>query len=168
MAMPDDLISTEASASLEEATFPDTRASEGTERFENRGTGRRSVLVVDDEEIVRRVVAMILEDDFDLYVAASAGEAIELYRRHADAIDLAVIDRHLRDINGLALREEMAGIRGPLPVILISGDHLDENDLSDSPCGPLEFIQKPFKPDFFSDRVHSFLERAARQPSRLH
>jgi CheY-like chemotaxis protein len=79
------------------------------------------ILVVDDDELVRRVVAELLEDsEFSVIEARSGREALDLTRVRPE-LDLVISDVNMPEMDGLQLIRELKSIRPSLPVILMSG-----------------------------------------------
>ncbi|MFZ4628816.1 MAG: sigma-54-dependent transcriptional regulator [Blastocatellia bacterium] len=84
-----------------------------------------TILLVDDEESIRRQMAMVLEDDYRVLQASARKEALALVDR--EQIDVVVCDLHMPpsedDITeGLAVLEGVRQRRPLLPVIVVSGD----------------------------------------------
>jgi two-component system, OmpR family, response regulator len=75
----------------------------------------RGVLVVDDQEPVRRVLsAGMWSHGFAVWLAAGGAEAVEVYRRHRDLIDVVLLDVQMPGLDGpatlAALRETNPGV----------------------------------------------------------
>ena len=108
---------------------------------------RDAVLVVDDEDGVRRFAARVLRDEgFKVWEAANGAEALELVGGEASDSAVVVSDIVMPQLNGVQLLERLATLRPDLPVILMSGygtAQLAEQGIV-SPCGVLG---KPFSPD---------------------
>ena len=84
---------------------------------------RTTVLVVDDDELVRRVVAELLEDLVtSIFQAGSAREAVDMVLDQND-LDLVITDVNMPEMDGLQLVEKLKSMRPALPVILMSGRH---------------------------------------------
>ncbi|MGW8205020.1 response regulator (plasmid) [Sphingomonas bisphenolicum] len=80
-----------------------------------------TVLLVDDEDVVRASTADMLADlGFDVLEARSGGEAVE-HLRQADHIDLVVTDHIMPHMTGVELAQEIALINPTLPVLIVSG-----------------------------------------------
>ena len=94
------------------------------------------ILVVDDDDLVRWVLAETLEDAaFSVIQAKSGREALELLLDWPD-LDLVISDVNMPEMDGFQLVEELKSMRPFLPVILMSGR---------LPCGRAQsFISKPF------------------------
>src|SRR5579883_1265425 len=63
--------------------------------------GRVGVLVVEDDDLVRRVVEMGLrQSEFDVWSALDGREAIELYRREREHVDVVLLDVRMPGLDG--------------------------------------------------------------------
>jgi DNA-binding NtrC family response regulator len=81
-----------------------------------------TILVVDDEDAVRAVTgALLRRQGYEVLEAATPGAAIELFERHAGAIDLLVTDVVMPDLNGPALAQRLVGDWPKLRVLFMSG-----------------------------------------------
>ena len=83
---------------------------------------RAGVLLVDDDDDVRSVVAAMLEDaDYRVFSAESGLEALESFRANQDSIDLLVSDVVMPIMNGREVYEQLNKLRPGLPTVFISG-----------------------------------------------
>jgi DNA-binding response OmpR family regulator len=99
-----------------------------------------TVLVVDDEAAIRRVVRRALERNGAEVLEAEGGEtALALLQRRADPIDLVITDLTMPDIGGLAVAQVLSVFRPELPVLAMSG-----NPGTPSPDRRLSLLLKPF------------------------
>jgi PAS domain S-box-containing protein len=86
-----------------------------------RSAGRARVLVVDDEENIREILAEILMNgDHDVVTAADGAEALHRLRENGD-FDLVFTDLGLPGMNGYEVASEIKKIRPNLPVGLVTG-----------------------------------------------
>jgi len=110
-------------------------------------TGDGTVLVVDDEEPVRYVCQLILEQrGFKVLTATNGQEAVEIYRERADEIDLVLLDMMMPNMSGDQTFKMLREIDASVRVVLSSG--FPEDEISDDVnFNPNAFIQKPFLPD---------------------
>ena len=84
--------------------------------------GRRALLVVEDQALVRMAAVETLSDlGFQVEEAASASEAIGKVRVLAGRIDAAIIDVGLSDRKGDALAAELRAMSARLPIVMASG-----------------------------------------------
>src|SRR6266404_5950247 len=116
------------------------------------------VLVVDDEPIVRDVVARYLERDGHTIETAADGEtARELLEREPPA--LVVLDVMLPGLDGLALMRWIRA-RSDVPVILLTARGDESDRIVGLELGADDYITKPFSPRELAARVRSVLRRA--------
>ncbi len=117
------------------------------------------VLLTEHDDIVRNSVRMILKrGGYQVHAAASAGEAIEIAKRHRGEIDLLLTDATLPDMTGKSLAQEMAGLIGYDRSMLMSAypDEALRSVISDS--NPLPFIAKPFRPADLLQKLFEILQ----------
>ena len=112
-------------------------------------SGRERILVVDDETVVRNLVAQVLrERGYDVTVAGSAREALELEGDY----DLLLTDVVMPETNGPELAEEIDADR----VLFMSGYDQDGVAGSGAP-----YLQKPFSREQLTHAVRAVLDGAA-------
>jgi signal transduction histidine kinase/CheY-like chemotaxis protein/predicted hydrocarbon binding protein len=117
-----------------------------------------TVLVVDDEETVRRVARRILEQAGFVVRAAGGGvEAMRMLRESPDTVDCVLLDMTMPDMSGAQTLQELKRIRPNVRIVLSSGYTQEEATLATD--GASAFIQKPYRP---ADLV-SALRRALAQ-----
>lgn len=112
--------------------------------------GPDAALVVDDEMYVREVAASTLEDLGYLPVLAGDGAAgVELFRRHAATVRVAVIDVVMPGMSGDQVMAAIRQLAPHVPVVLISGYTEPPRDPGGTayPDPRTEFLQKPFHPE---------------------
>jgi PAS domain S-box-containing protein len=122
-----------------------------------RGTG--TILVVDDEEIVRRIAKSMLEQyGYTVLLAADGRSAIDLYRSIADQISLVLLDLTMPTMSGDETLKELMTIRADVRVLLSSG--YDETEIVGrfNEKGIYGFIQKPYTAPRLAAKVKDVLE----------
>jgi PAS domain S-box-containing protein len=104
----------------------------------------RTVLLAEDEELVRGLAVRILEQaGFTVHAAASGSEALELHDGLAAPVDLLVTDMVMPGLNGRALAERLRSARPELPVVFMSG-YSEEAPTLDLDGDGVTFLAKPF------------------------
>jgi CheY-like chemotaxis protein len=126
------------------------------------GVGDELVLVVEDEDELRRLAVRELEERGYLVLAAANGvEGLEVARSLGRPLDLLVTDVVMPEMNGAELADELVGRWPTLAVLFMSG-HLDEAAMGRHPLDPdADLLAKPFTPDQLGRRVRQALERGA-------
>jgi len=117
-----------------------------------------TVLLIDDEEPVRKVVATMLGAiGYDVVVADGGEEGLRLFAQHREHIALVVLDMTMPDMDGVAcfrrLREQDPEVR----VLLSSGYARDEVIARFAGDAPEGFLRKPFVPDALSEAIRATL-----------
>jgi two-component system, cell cycle sensor histidine kinase and response regulator CckA len=106
--------------------------------------GRGTVLVVEDEEPVRNITEMMLNNlGYRVLNASSPSEALKLMRTAQQAIDLLLVDVVMPEMSGPVLAGKMMLLRPEVKVLFMSG-YPSRYSSSDPGFSDEEFLQKPF------------------------
>jgi DNA-binding response OmpR family regulator len=118
-----------------------------------------TILVVDDEPIVREVVVRYLErDGFRTLEASSGDEAQRLLEREPPA--LIVLDVMLPGIDGFELCRWIRS-RSDLPILMLTARGEEADRIVGLELGADDYLTKPFSPRELAVRVRNLLRRAA-------
>lgn len=114
-----------------------------------------TVLVIDDEDLVRNACArMLRRRGWQVIDAASGAEGIEVFRRHAAGIVCVILDLSMPGMDGLAVFKALKWLDPNVKVILSSGYNSDLEALQALPGqGLAGFIQKPYTSDRLCEEV---------------
>jgi len=145
--------------------FPATAVASTVVTAESRGgpalAGVRTILLVEDEPLVRKVTRRILEGaDHDVLEAAGADEADEVCRRHAGRIDLLLTDIVLRNANGRDLAEQLRALRPDMKILFMSGYTGHAMVRRHVPAPEMLLLEKPFTPESLLEKIREALETA--------
>lgn len=117
----------------------------------------RSVLVVDDEPMVREVVsAYLARDGFEVIEAGDGPAALEHLRREHS--DLVILDVMLPGADGLSVLSELREM-GDTPVILLSARGDEADRVLGLEMGADDYVVKPFSPRELATRARTVLRR---------
>src|SRR6266480_3860815 len=117
-----------------------------------------SVLIIDDEEIMREILETLLSrEGYSVRVAASGAEGVELAK--SVPFDAAIVDVMMPGMNGMAVLEELKKLDDDLPVIMITAFASVENAIAAMKRGALDYITKPFKNDEVLVVIRNAVER---------
>ncbi len=118
-----------------------------------------SLLVVDDNEDIREVVAIILsKNGYRCELAKNGVEAIQ--RARQSRFDAVIIDVEMPEMDGIALTRELNQHFLVLPVMIMTGHSHESFRERGSLAGAKEFVNKPFNvPDFVTRLQRMLLTR---------
>jgi two-component system cell cycle sensor histidine kinase/response regulator CckA len=125
-------------------------------------SGNETILLVEDETVVRRLVAEILETSgYKVLQAGDGPSALELLRRHPGTLDLLVTDVVMPGMSGPEVAQAVTSMRPGTQVLYTSG----YTDSAIGHHGVLEpgiaFLQKPFNADDLNRKIRALLDAAS-------
>jgi two-component system cell cycle sensor histidine kinase/response regulator CckA len=124
--------------------------------------GAETILVVEDEARVRKLIADVLESRGYKVLSASRGpDALRLAARHKGTIHLALVDVIMPEMSGPELVHEIHPTRPDMRVLYISGYTEEAMVQHHIPESGIEFLQKPFLPDALLRKVREVLDTRA-------
>ena len=126
---------------------------------EEQLSGAGTILLIDDEEIILDVGKALLQKlGYQVLVAASGREGLEIYRQNPAKIDLVILDMIMPEMNGGETYERLKEMDRRVKVLFSSGYTMDgvANDILKQ--GPHSFIQKPFDIKKFSRKIRKALQ----------
>jgi PAS domain S-box-containing protein len=124
-------------------------------------TGEETILLVEDEEIVRSLVRRTLEAmGYSVLEASGGKQAQSLSTRHKGPIHLMLTDVVMPKVGGRALAEQLAPLRPDMKVLYMSGytaNAIVHHGVLDE---RIPFIQKPFTPEALACKIREVLDGA--------
>ncbi|MBW3572107.1 MAG: PAS domain S-box protein [Gemmatimonadetes bacterium] len=121
--------------------------------------GRGTVLLVEDEETVRRFAERVLaRGGYTVLAAAEGAEAMALSRQHPGVVQVLVTDLVMPRMNGTDLARRLMAERPGIRVLFISGYDRDEARTRGRMEAGTDFIEKPFSPEALLERIHRLLD----------
>jgi two-component system, cell cycle sensor histidine kinase and response regulator CckA len=141
---------------------PDVPSERHLRPREEHLRGRGTILVVEDEEGVRRGVQRILRHSgYTVLVAADPAQALSLAEDYAAPIDLVLTDVVMPMMSGVELAARLDSLRPGVKVLYMSGHARDSLSSDGDRPGvrgrAIEFLQKPFSRQTLVEKVESVL-----------
>jgi DNA-binding NtrC family response regulator len=119
---------------------------------------KRTILIVDDEQVVLDIEALMLEKmGFNTLKANSPEQAYQIYQVEKDNIDLVILDMIMPGDNGAEAYQKLKKINSGIKVLVSSGFWKDINVKEILSDRQNRFIQKPFKFEELNEKVDSIL-----------
>ena len=124
------------------------------------GRRRDTILIVDDEEMIRTLsAAMLGAFGFDTLVASDGAGALEIFRREGSGIAMVLLDQSMPIMDGLSVFKQLRRIRPEVKVLLASGYSEQEISARFSGLGLDGFIQKPYNLNHLLGEVKRLLQK---------
>jgi type II secretory ATPase GspE/PulE/Tfp pilus assembly ATPase PilB-like protein/CheY-like chemotaxis protein len=130
--------------------------------FDETFNGKKTVLLVEDEEPLRRVLRDLLErEGFTVVEAADGVQALDEVDRSAP--DVLVLDLNLPRLDGYGVLSHLRArpSTAKLPVIVLTAKGDEENEVRVFETGANDFLTKPFRPRALSARLRALLKLKA-------
>ena len=123
--------------------------------------GAETILLAEDEEVVRKLTVQVLEMyGYEVLEASNGGSALLLCERHQGPIHLLVTDVIMPEMSGRELADRLAQLRPEMRVLYMSGytdNAIVHQGVLDEGAN---FIEKPFSPDALARKVREVLDLA--------
>lgn len=118
------------------------------------------ILVVDDEPVLRKIAARILESaGHTVLLAENGGEAVDIFEEQGNSIDVVILDLVMPILGGRETYLELIKIRPDIPVIISSGFRKDERIDELIELGVAGFLQKPYTVEQMKDVIREVLSK---------
>lgn len=120
---------------------------------------RKTILIVDDIEINRAILAEIFKEDYEIVEAEDGRQAIQILDADPE-ISAVLLDLLMPKVNGLEVLRDMnrTGKIESIPVFLITAADSDEMLLEGYDLGAIDVIRKPFLTHFLKCRISNVIE----------
>lgn len=107
---------------------------------------KRRVLIVEDDVINQEMLKESLAQTYDIIIAQSGEEALEIVREEYETISVVLLDLNLPGIKGIEVLKQINGntVYSRLPVIIMTSD--SEAEVECLTLGAIDFIPKPYPP----------------------
>ncbi len=135
----------------------------GSERSSGGGAGPARVLTIEDDDDVRLMLRMSLEDaGFAVSEAPTAFDG--LARFAADRPDLVLVDLKLPDRSGFDVCRALRQTSG-VPIIIVTANESSSDVVNGLDAGADDYVTKPFNPVELTARIRALLRRSGGQPT---
>ena len=121
--------------------------------------GTETVLLVDDEDMLVDIGRQMLEAlGYQVMVARTGKEAVEIYEKHHDSIDMVILDMIMPDMGGAQACDRMKEISPDIKILVASGYSIEGQARRTLARGCDGFIQKPFSLKQLSEKIRGILD----------
>jgi CheY-like chemotaxis protein len=115
---------------------------------------KRTILVVDDQQVVREVAQAALQRlGYSVLLAEDGKTALELFEKHQDLIPLVLLDLTMPEMGGLEAFQRLQAMRPEVKVLLSSGYNEAEATSRFQGLGLTGFVQKPYTSRGLAEKI---------------
>lgn len=121
---------------------------------------KREVLIIEDNELNRDILAAILEDEYEILLAENGAEGLELLKEHYQHLSVIMLDMYMPVMDGFEFLEQVMqdAVLSSVPVIVTTGsEHIDDESKA-LHLGASDFVTKPYNVDIVRARVRSIIK----------
>jgi len=120
--------------------------------------GKKTILIVDDTKPIRILLLKRLEKHYDCLLSSEPYEALKLFDKYSDKIDLIISDYEMPKLNGYQFLKRIEARKKTVPVIMVSGT-LDKSRIQKLiSLGVRKFMAKPVNINRLTHEINSILE----------
>ena len=123
---------------------------------------KNTILIVDDEEVIKKALMDVLDKDYDVISAANGKEALDtLEERHGD-IALIVLDLIMPIMDGFEFLAEFRknDAYDNIPIIVATSNNDDDSELRCLEYGVWDFVMKPYNPLLLQFRIKNAMDKS--------
>ncbi|ACF14737.1 response regulator receiver protein [Chloroherpeton thalassium ATCC 35110] len=118
---------------------------------------KKTVLVVDDEELIRELLYDVLEGEYEVLLAEDGEQALKKYEINSSQIDAVITDLIMPRMRGDKLLEKLREKNPSLPVIIITGFEKEIDVIKILQEPKVAFIHKPFDIEQLLSQLESLM-----------
>ncbi len=124
---------------------------------------KKSILIVDDEELQRELLRQIFENEYDIIMAKDGKEAINQLNRHYDDIVIILLDLVMPVLNGYQVLQVLksSNVFKDIPIAMITANNDPSLKVACYTMGALSVIQKPFVAQIVRKQIDNIIEMYA-------
>ncbi|MBQ0002330.1 MAG: EAL domain-containing protein [Treponema sp.] len=121
---------------------------------------KRTVLIIDEEQINRSVLAKILQEEYLLILAVNEGEALRILKTNYKRISAIILDLEMSYSNGYDLLKKihLNDNYSKIPILASSKASSEEDEEKALALGAYDFFQKPYNPQIIKHRLANTIE----------
>lgn len=132
--------------------------------MELKTSDKKTILLLEDEEQIREVVAeYLMLAGYEVVEASNAEASFDII--DDTSIDLAILDIMLPGVSGMEVLQYIKNNRASVPVIMLSALNDEQSQLQAFNCFADDYVSKPFSPILLLKRIETILRRVSSDES---
>ena len=129
---------------------------------------KESILIVDDEERMRKLIKDFLKQkNYNTLEAEDGEEALKVFEENKEKIILILLDVMMPKLDGWSVLRQIRQT-SKVPIIMLTARGEEQDELFGFELGVDEYISKPFSPKILVARIEALLKRTAGDDSKEH
>ena len=127
----------------------------------------KTILIVDDEERVRKLLKdFLLKENYKTIEATDGEDALEKFNERKDSIDMILLDVMMPKLDGWSVLRQVRQ-SSKVPVIMLTARGEEQDELFGFELGVDEYISKPFSPKLLMARIKAIFNRTSPEEDSL-
>ncbi len=123
---------------------------------------KNTILIVDDEEVVKRKLSEVMSQEYDVLTASDGKEALEILEDNVDSIAVIILDIIMPVMDGFEFMEEFRQHQeyANIPVIVATSNEDWHSEQRCLELGVWDFVMKPYNPMLLQFRIKNAIEKS--------
>lgn len=125
----------------------------------NYGSRKRTILIIEDNELNREILMESLKDEFYVLTASNGEEGLRKLEENYHKLSLVLLDIQMPVMNGYEFLERVGedAILSQIPVIVTTGNNQRDEEQKCLKLGAVDFITKPYNPELALVRIRNVI-----------
>ncbi|MFR1977305.1 MAG: response regulator, partial [Coprococcus sp.] len=123
-------------------------------------TGKRKILIIEDNALNREMLCEILKDKYDILTAENGEIGFEILEKNYKALSVILLDMQMPVCDGTEFLKKIGEdtALASIPVIVITANSDEDAELTCLNLGASDFIRKPYNADIIKGRVDNVIK----------
>jgi len=123
--------------------------------------GKRTVLIIDDQEINREILKSILQDEYDISEAENGEVGLSALQNSEARVSAVLLDIMMPVMDGYGFLKAIKGtVYSGMPIIVLTGESREQQEEQALENGAWDFISKPYQPVILKSRLKNAIARS--------
>lgn len=123
---------------------------------------KNAILIVDDEELIKKSLSDVLQEDYEILTAENGKEALEALAKHSENIAVIVLDLVMPVMDGVTFLENFRNHQeyNNIPIIVATSNEDEGLEQKCLEYGVWDFVMKPYNPLLLQFRIKNVIEKS--------
>lgn len=123
-------------------------------------TGKRKILIVEDDELNQEMLFSLLEDKYEIITAKNGKVGLELLEEHYKELSLILLDIHMPVMDGFEFLKKIQKevLFTAIPIIVMTANNEIETELTCLDLGAADYIKKPYNAELIRKKIRNVIK----------